>query len=70
MSQGIYDPKHAVTAGRIGQMVHAVKKVGDHLETFCGEPIERTDLLIVRPMPDKISCKECRNVIFQEVDDA
>lgn len=57
---GTYDANRAVTAGRIGQIVHSVHKVGKRLETHCGEPIYREDLLIVRPMPDKITCKECQ----------
>lgn len=60
MSNQPYDPARAVTAGRIGQIVHSVHKVGKHLETHCGEMIDHGDLLIVRPMPDKIDCKECR----------
>jgi len=59
-ANGIYNPRRAVTAGRIGQIIHSVHKVGKHLETHCGEPIDRGDLLIVRPMPEKIECKECR----------
>ncbi|MDP2730304.1 MAG: hypothetical protein Q8O55_07470 [Dehalococcoidales bacterium] len=60
MSNGSYDPKWVVTAGRIGQIIHSVHKVGKHLETHCGDMIDHRDLLIVKPMPDKITCKECR----------
>ncbi len=62
MSDGLYDPQRVVTAGRIGQLIHAVHKVGrwQRMETLCGETIDHGDLLIVQQMPERITCKECR----------